>query len=119
MIDEKKLIEDLKNTFSDSVLNQTFGFGKYTLLEAVEEMINRQPKADWISCEVDMPPQPKKNPLYENKPLQVYLVSVKNCEEPFRAFWNGKDFTDGWSKLNVEAWMPLPAPYKKEGAENE
>ena len=44
MINEKQLIEDLKNTFSDSVLNQTFGFGKYSLLEALEEMINRQPQ---------------------------------------------------------------------------
>lgn len=71
----------------------------------------------WIPCEVELPPQPKENPSYENKPLEVYLVSVKNCEEPFRAFWNGKNFTDGWSKLNVEAWQQLPQPYKKEGAE--
>lgn len=63
MIDEKKLIEDFKNTFSDSVLNQTFGFGKYTLLEAVEEIINRQPQVEtdtnvgskWIPCEERLP----------------------------------------------------------------
>ena len=88
------------------------------VVSILEEYQRKQPQANkWIPVEVEMPPQPKKNPLYENKPLQVYLVSVKNGEEPFRAFWNGKRFTDGWGLLKVEAWMPLPQPYNKEGAE--
>lgn len=65
----------------------------------------------WIPCEVEMPPQPKGNPLFENKPIELYLVSLSYADYPIRAFWNGKYFTDGWSKLNVEAWMPLPQPH--------
>lgn len=32
---------------------------------------------------------------------------------PFRAFWNGINFTDGCRILDVIAWMPLPEPYKE------
>jgi len=33
---------------------------------------------------------------------------------PFRAFWNGKFFTDGLNKVDAVAWMPLPSPYHPE-----
>lgn len=117
MIDEKKLIEDVKA----KIYPEKFGerSNATDVISGVLQVISEQPKTDWIPCEAELPPKPKENPLYENKPLQVYLVSVKSGEEPFRAFWNGKNFTDGWSKLDVEAWMPLPQPYKKEGAESE
>ena len=68
----------------------------------------------WIPCEKDMPPQPKENPVFENKQLELYMVTVKNGDYPFRAFWNGQFFTDGWSKLSVTAWQPLPPVYKGE-----
>ena len=67
----------------------------------------------WIPCEKDMPPKPKENPVFENKPLEMYMVTVKNTDYPFRAFWNGKFFTDGFSRLNVTAWQQLPEPYKE------
>ena len=141
MIDSKKLYGWIKaqiNPYGKPFEGTIFEFGN-KVLDHIKAM-EKQPKTEcsectrrkfyqkgyqdglnagkWIPCEVEMPPQPKKNQLYENKPLQIYLVSVKNCEKPIRAFWNGKYFTDGWSKLNVEAWMNLPQPYKKEGAEN-
>ena len=67
----------------------------------------------WISCSVALPPQTEENPIFDNKPLELYLVSVKNAYYPIRAFWNGKFFTDGWSKVDVIAWQPLPHPYTK------
>ena len=67
----------------------------------------------WIPCSERLPDEPEENPVFENKRLELYLVSVKYTDYPFRAFWNGKFFTEGWSKLeNVIAWMPLPEPYK-------
>lgn len=69
----------------------------------------------WIPCSKELPPQPKENPLFENKPLELYLVTLKNQDYPFRAFWNGKFFTDGWGKVNAIAWQPLPAPYQMKG----
>lgn len=141
MINEKKLIEDIKNTFSDSVLNQTFGFGKYTLLEAVEEMINRQPQVEtdtnvgskcsdcsrpkfyqqgyqdglnvdkWIPCEVDMP-----------KEMKEVIISRENSKTGTSVGYYNSVF--GWydqcllrGVTDVVAWMPKPMEYKKEGAE--
>lgn len=69
----------------------------------------------WIPCERELPPQPKENPIFEYKPLELYLVTDKDVDYPLRAFWNGKCFTDGWFKLEVSAWQPLPAPYQPKG----
>ncbi len=53
---------------------------------------------------------------FEEKRLELYLVTERRAAYPFRAFWNGKNFTDGWHKLDVTAWMPLPEPYKEPAA---
>lgn len=57
--------------------------------------------------------------VFDGKCLEVYLVTTKYGSSdqdkvyPFRAFWNGINFTDGWGILDVIAWMPLPEPYKE------
>lgn len=81
---------------------------EYKLLENIEQLNN-----GWIPCSRKLPPQPKENALFEYKPLEVYLVSLSSTDYPWRAFWNGKYFTDGFSKVEPIAWMPLPAPYKE------
>lgn len=71
----------------------------------------------WIPCEVEMPPRPKENPSIENRPLELYLVTVKGSDYPFRAIWNGVEFTDGWGTLpHVTAWQPLPPKYEPKDA---
>jgi len=67
----------------------------------------------WIPASERLPKKPEENPIYDNKPLEIYLVSVKTTDCVIRAFWNGASFTDGWDKLDVLAWMPLPEPYKE------
>ena len=69
---------------------------------------------NWIFCKKELPPQPEENPLLDYKPLELYLVVVDVDDYPFRAFWNGEVFTDGWGTLDVVAWMPLPKPPKGE-----
>lgn len=81
----------------------------YVAIEALE----KQATGEWISCSKKLPPKPKENPMLENKPLEMYLVSVSCGEYPFRAFWNGKFFTDGLSRCDVIAWMPLPKPFQE------
>lgn len=120
MIDEKKIISYIKkhiNPYGKPFEGTVFEFGN-KVMDYIKAM-EKQPKTDWIPCKAKLPPMPKENPLFENKPIEIYLVSLGYEDYPIRAFWNGKNFTDGWSKLNVEAWMNLPQPYKKEGAENE
>lgn len=93
--------------------------------ELAEEYINTSTdtstdtSSGWIPCSRELPPQPKENALFEYKPLEVYLVSLSSTDYPWRAFWNGKYFTDGFSKVEPIAWMPLPAPYKEGVTENE
>lgn len=69
-------------------------------------------KQKWIPVEERLPEQPKENPVFEGKELELYLVTVCGDAYPFRAFWNGKTFTDGWSIVDAVAWMPLPEPYR-------
>lgn len=107
---DKEVIEGLKRLFSEhelalpntdslEILNRA--------LEALEEKI-------WIPCSERLPEKPEENPAFENKPIELYLVSVNNKDYPFRAFWTGKVFTDGWSKIKAIAWRPLPKPYEGE-----
>lgn len=62
---------------------------------------------------------------FDGKCLEAYLVtkkygsSAQDKAYPFRAFWDGINFTDGWRILDVIAWMPLPEPYKGEGEDAE
>ena len=71
----------------------------------------------WIPAEERMPEEPKENPVFDDKPLELYLVDMGGSY-PLRAFWNGKQFTDGWSILKVIAWRPLPEPYHAERSDN-
>lgn len=72
----------------------------------------------WIPVEQRLPEDPKENPVFDNKPVELYLVDIGGSY-PLRAFWNGKQFTDGWSILKVIAWRPLPEPYRMERREGE
>ena len=82
-------------------------------IEALSAKLAAVNGSGWIACEDRLPPQPKENPIFEGKPLELYLIFVKGADYAFRAFWNGKFFADGFSKLqNVEAWQPLPEPYR-------
>ena len=76
-------------------------------------------KNPWIPVSERLPEEPEENPVFDGKCLEVYLVTTKygSSEQdnvyPFRAFWNGINFTDGMNILDVIAWMPLPEPYKE------
>ena len=90
--------------------------GADTPEKAIEEW-NKRTGSGWIPVEERLPEEPKETPEFDNKPLGLYLVDIGGSY-PLRAFWNGKQFTDGWSILKVIAWMPLPEPYTpKKGAE--
>lgn len=99
---------ELAKEIAEKALDEYVYEGK-TIRQWVDEIIANN--ARWIPCSEMTPQKPEENPLFENKTLELYLVSIKNIEYPFRAFWNGKFFSDGWNKVNAIAWMPLPKPY--------
>ena len=98
MIDEKKLIEDIKDRlFINNALEQIF-----------IEIVEQQPKTDWIPCEERLPDK-----------RGNYLVCSKGVT------WVANWFLNTWWGIekrcrysDVEAWQPLPQPYKKEGERN-
>lgn len=71
----------------------------------------------WIPVSERLPEEPEENEIFDNKPLELYLVSIKGDPYPFRAFWNGKFFTNGWQKCEVTAWIPLPETYRESEVE--
>lgn len=81
--------------------------------EAVYRVVERAKYNNgWTPCSKELPPQPKSNLLFENKPLELYLATVRGSDYAWRVFWNGECFTDGWNKVDVIAWQPLPEPFK-------
>ena len=114
-IDADALTARLKILYEDD-WNQNVCTSWANAYSYCEELVEEQPTADvpqWIPCSERLPEKPKPNDEFEGKPLDIYLVCKKG-NIPFRAFWNGKNFTDGWTSLNVDAWMPLPSPWKGE-----
>ena len=85
------------------------------MAERIEEIIRKHMNDDWVSVEERLPEEPKENPEFEGKKIELYLVTVKGTKYPFRAMWNGKFFTDGWSKCNVIAWRPLQSHTARKG----
>lgn len=110
MIDEKKLIEDLKEYKIDNISIN----GKNII-----DIINEQPKTDWIPCEERLPELDEGTESF--KQSKCCLVALE--------WWDGEITEEvGWynqsgvwnqdsKNCKVIAWQPLPAPYKKEGAE--
>ena len=85
-------------------------------LNIAKSIVRKHMNDGWIPVKERLPEEPKENPVFDDKPLELYLVDMGGSY-PLRAFWNGKQFTDGWSVLNVIAWRPLPEPYRPERSE--
>lgn len=108
-----------KQAIDRLVKHLEWGWSEETV-EAIKMGIHALEETKWIPCSERIPEEPKENPVFDGKCLEVYLVTTKYGSSdqdkvyPFRAFWNGINFTDGWRILDVIAWMPLPEPYKGE-----
>ena len=95
---------------------ELFTHGNEGVKESIEivKQLTEEYNNGWIPCSEELPPQPEENTLFDNKPLELYLVSM-GSGYPWRAFWNGEFFTDGWSKVEPKAWQPLPPDYQPKG----
>lgn len=49
----------------------------------------------------------------DSNELVPFLVCCEDTEIPFRAFYDGKSWGDGWGKQNVTRWQALPQPPQK------
>lgn len=107
----EKILEEINEEIKSSIaFSSVFTDG----LCRARNIIRKHMNDGWIPVGERLPEEPKENPEFEGKKIELYLVTVKGTKYPFRAFWNGKQFTDGWSVLDVIAWHPLPETYQAE-----
>ena len=101
MIDEKSLLKDLDNEIRLSIGNNT---EVRKALSQIMDVIHRQPQVGgWI-------------PVSERPPKETgnYLVTSKGSTwvaNWFNGTWWGIEKKCRWT--DVEAWQPLPGPYKE------
>lgn len=111
----EKILEEIEQYISEWEADPKDGYARGFIkgLKKSEKIIRKHMNDGWIPVEERLPEDPKENPVFDDKPLELYLVDMGGSY-PLRAFWNGKQFTDGWSILKVIAWRPLPEPYRPE-----
>ena len=72
-----------------------------------EENKREKTSEGWIPCSDHLPPKPEVGE-------KGYIIQTKYIIEPYSAYWNGEMWTNefGDEIFAVEAWMPLPEPWK-------
>lgn len=110
MIDEKKLIEDLKKNNFDVLMSDAECFGLEKCTENIIELINEQPKVgEWIPCSERFP---EESGTYIVNAIENHIVHVTFAKwMPRMKRWNLSGNRSYWK---VTAWMPLPKPYRPE-----
>ena len=112
MIDEKKLIEDIlqhENVLASA--NHIYKSGYRDRQYEIIDIINSQPKVgEWIPVSEGLPEDEQVVMVCKNDDICIrryrYDVNLK------RGFWHELSDNWGWSEKWVDAWMPLPEPYK-------
>ena len=107
MIDERKLIEDIKG-WQEDIHDNEYDAKKYDFVfERIYEMAEEQPRVgEWIPCGKEKPRGG------EN------IATVKwydRTVEVVHAYYDGFDWITGCGKrAEVIAWMPLPPAFEGE-----
>lgn len=111
MIDEKKLIDELKQ--SGMIADNEYG-------NAMIDMIENQPKiGDWIPCSERLPEcewgAETEALLYQHKGIGSIEVGYYGRGGKFRDsyFRHYRNSTDGVDSRDVIAWQPLPEAYQE------
>lgn len=111
MMDEKKLMKEIKDAINDGRFD---GYKPAAVLFGICDMIREMPKDDgWIPCSEGMPEDDKYILLsFENFPVPV--VGRYEADSGGGAFYAGDD-DESCTKHDVfvNAWMPLPEPWKR------
>jgi len=94
-------------------------------LEAADKRVKELEEAQrWISVKERVPTGSEyrngdKFKSMDSNELVPFLVCCEDTEIPFRAFYDGKNWGDGWGKQNVTHWRKLPQPPQERMINNE
>ena len=115
MIDEKKLIDKLKQ--SGMIADNDYG-------NAMVDMINEQPKiGKWIPCSERLPEEPEELPTEDDfieemildGKFKEYNVTIYGAEKATTLYYigNGEWYDEASGEYyKVIAWQPLPESYR-------
>lgn len=121
MIDEKKLIEEIRKrrdyweskAAEYDEAGERYEYlmdvcdGKATELTATLSIINEQPKvAEWIPCSERLPE--------DDRMVLVTCCTKKGVKNVNRAYYDGGFWHGSGSMSGVVAWQPLPEPWEGE-----
>lgn len=103
MIDEKKLIEDIEKEFEGVCV---YDVSPSQAVNDFVEIVDRQPKVgEWIPCSERLPDD-----------FGLYLASYMDYtgyHVNLLVFDPKEHFDVDFWKEEIDAWMPLPEPYKE------
>lgn len=101
----EKIIDQLKA--ESIIVDDDAGNRAVEIIKQVADEYNN----GWFPCS-----EPPKVFREENRELIPFLVCDEESQYPYRAFYDGKNWGDGFSKLNPSVWQYLPPkPYQPKG----
>ena len=119
MIDEKKLIENIREKISPEKFGERCN--ALDVIYGVLQVIDEQPKVgEWISVDKDVPHSGKENELYDivrvqfdDGTLGLGVYRERDDDKWWARRDEGVDMSYSTDK-NVVAWQPLPDPWEGE-----
>ena len=117
MIDERKLIEELRDLIDSGELA---GYSPDAVICDICERIWAQPKVgEWVPTTERLPSEEDFIKAYRrNAHMAEFVVMIEGASKPTTLYYTkAGDWTDGVERYKVTAWMPLPEPYGVEGGE--
>ena len=108
-------IEEMEKVVSDAFY-EAYNMGCDPCVNTVAEALYRagyRKQSEWISVDEMLPSADEIRDEYGE--LVPFLVVEKDTTQPFRAFFDGFAWGDGFVKLDVTHWMPLPEPPMMKG----
>lgn len=114
MIDEKKLLEKLEEL---KFANEEKGYDTAKdVIQEIINLVNEQPKADWIPCEERLPELDEGNKYFKQSKCVLVAIEWWDGEITEEVGWynEGGVWNHDSANSKVIAWQPLPPAYKGE-----
>ena len=128
-MDAKRLLAELDRLPVELIPFQTtaveYGIDAQTMLtlaksqiETAKENVRLREAQRWIPTSERLPDASEyrngnRFKSMDSNELVPFLVCCEDTEIPFRAFYDGKNWGDGWGKREVTHWRKLPEPPQK------